>query len=114
MRALLGLGRRRAAGLGLILAISLSGLATSSVLAWEGEGGTQYCSGGGLGYVQFKYKDIADVIAPGSSVIGLYRDNDNAWHTRERNGVGGGGYWEAIGEPRLGLDQTWAGCRPYG
>ncbi len=85
----------------------------SPVVAWEGEGGDYYCSGGAFGYAHFRYKDIADVVPPGSSFVYFYRDDDNTWHTRERNGVTDGGYWEVIGDPRLDLPNTWAGCRPY-
>jgi hypothetical protein len=82
--------------------------------AWQGEGGAHYCSGVILGFVHFKYNDIADVVPPGSTTMYLYRDNDSLWHTRERNGVGGGGIWEVDADPFLNLTDTWPGCRNFG
>jgi hypothetical protein len=86
----------------------------ASAFAWVGDGGTVGCSSSVLGYVRFYYNDIADAQPPGSSIVYLYRDNDNSWHLRERNGNNGGGYWEVLAEPYLNFSQTWAGCRSYG
>lgn len=99
---------------GSILAATLTLLFAVPVFAWQGEGGTNYCTDPLLGYVQFRYYDIANVLPPGSGTLYLYRDDDNAWHLRERNGESGGGYWEVLGEPYLDLANTYPGCRNYG
>jgi hypothetical protein len=96
-----------------VAAVTLSLVFPLSAAAWQGEGGTKYCSET-IGYVHFRYNDIADVLPPGTGTLWLYRDNDSAWHTRERNGALGGGYWEAYGDPYLDLPNTWAACRPFG
>lgn len=83
-------------------------------MAWEGEGGSKYCTYPLLGYVHFRYNDIAEVIPPGSSVLFLYLEDDANWAVHERNGVAGGGYWEVVADPDLDTDNTYPGCRRYG
>ncbi len=98
-----------------VLAAIVLGLAIAQpALAWQGEGGTQYCSYPLLGFVHFGYNDIADVLPPGSNILYLYRENDNMWHWHERNGAAGGGYWEVVADPYLDFVDTYAGCRRYG
>lgn len=98
----------------LLITLGLALALAQPALAWEGEGGTKYCTYPLLGYVHFRYNDIADVIPPGSSVLFLYRENDANWHVHERNGVAGGGYWEVVADPELDFTNTYAGCRQYG
>jgi hypothetical protein len=98
----------------MLLAILVTLVGVIPAAAGQSEWGTHYCNGVLLGYVHFKYNDKADVVPPGSSTVYLYRDNDNLWHTRERNGLAGGGWWEVDADPFISLANTWPGCRNYG
>lgn len=97
-----------------LAAVALALTLARPALAWQGEGGTHYCTYPILGYVHFRYNDIADVLPPGSSVLYLYRENDGNWHTHERDGAAGGGYWEVVADPALDFANTYPGCRRFG
>lgn len=98
---------RRAVGLGLVAAL----VAATPVAAYVQEGGTKNC-GDFIGYVHAVYYDVAWLKGPGGTEK-YYGDNDNQWHTQERNGAYSGS-WHAKGDPDLDTGLTYAGCRNHG
>lgn len=98
---------RNAIGLGMVAAL----VAATPVAAYVEETGTKNC-GDFIGFVHGVYYDVAWLKGPGGTTM-YYGDNDNDWHTRERNGSYSGS-WSAKGDPNLDTGLTYAGCRNYG
>ena len=100
-------GIRASIGLGMVAALA----AATPVTAYVQEGGSKNC-GAFIGYVHGVYYDVAWLKGPGGTEK-YYGDNDNQWHTQERNGSYTGS-WHARGEPDLDTGLTFAGCRNFG
>jgi hypothetical protein len=95
-------------------ALLITALVAAPVLAWQGEGGTKTCIPSAYGYVHSRFNDVGQITAPGSSITYLYTYTDGQWHTKQTNGVYGGGPWAAYGDPYLDLANTWAQCSNIG
>ena len=100
-------GLRASIVLGMVAAL----VAATPVAAAVEETGTKNC-GAFIAFVHARYYDVAWLKGPGGTTM-YYGENDNAWHTRERNGSYSGS-WSAKGDPDLDTGLTYAGRGDYG